>query len=204
MKLYRTGQVARLLDISPITVFRWIHQGKIVARRNVAGRWLIPESEVNRLLGIKPVERKRAILYARVSSSEQKENLTSQVKRLRSYAEEKGYEVVKVYEEVASGLNENRRKLQSAYGMLREKKADLLLVESKDRLSRFGFDYLKSLAESYSASVEVVNGDVKKDAMQELVEDMISIVTIFSAKLYGLRSQKFRQVTGVVKDAVHG
>jgi len=204
LKLYRTGQVARLLDISPITVFRWVHQGKIVARRNVAGRWLIPESEVNRLLGIKPVERKRAVLYARVSSSEQKENLTSQVKRLRSYAEEKGYEVVKVYEEVASGLNENRRKLQSAYGMLREKKADLLLVESKDRLSRFGFDYLKSLAESYSASVEVVNGDVKKDAMQELVEDMISIVTIFSAKLYGLRSQKFRQVTGVVKDAVHG
>ena len=204
MKLYRTGQVARLLDISPITVFRWVHQGKIVARRNVAGRWLIPESEVNRLLGIKPVERKRAVLYARVSSSEQKENLTSQVKRLRSYAEEKGYEIVKVYEEVASGLNENRRKLRSAYGMLREKKADLLLVESKDRLSRFGFDYLKSLAESYAAGVEVVNGDVKKDAMQELVEDMISIVTIFSAKLYGLRSQKFRQVTGVVKDAVHG
>jgi putative resolvase len=87
-----------------------------------------------------------------------------------SYAEEEGYEVVKVYEEVASGLNENRRrKLQSAYGMLREKKADLLLVESKDRLSRFGFNYLKALAESYSASVEVVNGDVKKGAMQELV-----------------------------------
>jgi putative resolvase len=204
LKLYRTGQVARLLDISPITVFRWVHQGKIVARRSVAGRWLIPESEVNRLLGIKPVERKRAILYARVSSSEQKEHLTSQVKRLRSHAEEKGYEVVKVYEEVASGLNENRRKLRSAYGMLREKKADLLLVEFKDRLSRFGFNYLKALAESYSASVEVVNGDVKKDAMQELVEDMISIVTIFSTKLYGLRSQKFRQVTGVVKDAVHG
>jgi len=169
----------------------------------LAGRWLIPESEVNRLLGIKPVERKRAILYARVSSSEQKEHLTSQVKRLRSYAEEKGYETIKVYEEVASGLNENRMKLQSAYGMLREKKAEMLLVEFKDRLSRFSFNYLKSLAESYCASVEVVNGDVKKDAMQELVEDMISIVTIFSAKLYGLRSQKFRQVTGVVKDAVH-
>jgi excisionase family DNA binding protein len=60
LKLCRTGQVARLLDISPITVFRWIRQGKIVARRSVAGRWLIPESEVNRLLGIKPVERKKS------------------------------------------------------------------------------------------------------------------------------------------------
>jgi len=129
----------------------------------VAGRWLIPESEVNRLLGIKPIERKRAILYTRVSSSEQKEHLTSQVKRLRSYAEEKGYKIVKVYEEVASGLNENRRKLQSAYGMLREKKADLVLVEFKDRLSRFSFNYLKSLAESYGASVEVVNGDVSEE-----------------------------------------
>jgi putative resolvase len=115
----------------------------------VAGRWLIPESEVNRLLGIKPIERKRAILYARVSSSEQKEHLT------RSF--------VKVYEEVASGLNENRRKLQSAYGMLREKKGDLVLVEFKDRLSRFSFNYLKSLAESYGASVEVVNGDVSEE-----------------------------------------
>jgi len=130
----------------------------------VAGSWLIPESEVNKLLGIKPVERKRAILYARVSSSEQKEHLTSQVKRLRSYAEEeKGYKIIKVYEEVASGPNENRRKLQFAYGMLRENKADLVLVEFKDRLSRFSFNYLKSLAESYCASVEVVNGDVSEE-----------------------------------------
>jgi putative resolvase len=130
---------------------------------------------VNRLLGIKPVERKkeRERSCTRVSPPVNRRSiyLTSQVKRLRSYAEEKGYEIVKVYEEeAASGLNENRRrKLQSAYGMLREKKADLVLVEFKDRLSRFGFNYLKALAESYGASVEVVNGDVKKDAMQELV-----------------------------------
>ncbi|MDG6921532.1 MAG: IS607 family transposase [Nitrososphaerota archaeon] len=156
-------------------------------------------------MGTRPVERKKAILYAMVSSSEQKDHLASQVKRLESSAEEKGYDGVKVYGEVASGLNENRRNLESAYRMLKEKRADLVLVEFKDRLSRFGFNYLKSLAESYGASVEVVNGDVKKeDAMRELVEDMISIVTIFSAKLYGLRSQKFRHVTVAVKNAVHG
>jgi predicted site-specific integrase-resolvase len=62
---------------------------------------------------------------------------------------------------------------------------------------------LKSLAESYGASVDVMNGDVKKDAMQELVEDMISIVTTFSAELYGLRSRKFKNVTGAVKSAIH-
>lgn len=203
-RYYSTGRTAKLLRVSLLTVKRWIYAGKIVAERNPAGRWLVPESEVNRILGIKPIERKRVILYARVSSHGQRNHLNSQVERLRNYAKNKNYEVVKVSEEVASGLNENRRKLESAYNLLRERKADLILVEFKDRLSRFGFNYLSKLAESYGASVEVVNGDVKKDAMQELVEDMISIVTIFSAKLYGLRSQKFKQVTSAVKNAIHG
>ncbi|MDG6900527.1 MAG: IS607 family transposase [Nitrososphaerota archaeon] len=204
MKYYRTGYVARTLRVSPITIFRWIHQGRIKAEMTPAKRWLIPESELNRLMGVEPSEVKKVIIYARVSSSEQKAHLASQARRLEKYADERGYEVVKVYEELASGLNENRRKLESAYRMLKEKKADLILVEFSDRLSRFGFNYLARLAESYDASVEVVNGDAKKDAMQELVEDMISIVTIFSARLYGLRSQKFRQVTRVMKSAVHG
>ncbi len=81
----------------------------------------------------------------------------------------------------------------------------MVLVEFKEPLSRSGFNYLSRPAKSYGASVEVVNGNVKKkDSVQELVEGMVSIVTIFSARLYGLRSQKFWQVTGVVKTAVHG
>ncbi|MEM0118665.1 MAG: recombinase family protein [Conexivisphaerales archaeon] len=72
-------------------------------------------------------------------------------------------------------MNENRRKLESAYRMLREKKADILLVKFNDRLSRFGFNYLKSLAESYCASVEVVKGDVKKEAMQEIARTYFHI-----------------------------
>ncbi len=112
--------------------------------------------------------RKRCIVYARVSSHEQKDHLKRQVERLTKHASERGYDIVKVYEEMSSGLNENRRKLESAYRMMREGKADLVLVEFKDRLSRFGFNYLSSLAESYGASVEVVNGDMKKDAMQEI------------------------------------
>jgi putative resolvase len=176
------------------------------ARRSIAGRWTVAEAETNRLLGVKKQqqgETRRVILYARVSSHEQKDHLKSQIERLQKYASDKGYEVIKTHEEIASGLNENRRKLTSAYEMLKRGDADMILVEFKDRLSRFGFNYLRDLAESYGGDVEIVNGDVKKDAMQEVVEDMISVVTIFSAKLYGLRSQKFRKVTGAVKGAVH-
>jgi putative resolvase len=200
-RLYKTGKAAKLLGVHFLTVKRWIYSGKLKAQKSVAGRWYVPESEIQRILGKTPHEMKRCIIYARVSSHEQKPHLKTQVERLEKYAETRGYEVVKVLEEVASGLNENRRKLQTAYNMIRNEQADLLLVEFKDRLSRFGFNYLKALAESYGASVEAVNGDVKKDAMQELVEDMISIVTIFSAKLYGPRSRKFKTVTQAVKSA---
>jgi putative resolvase len=200
--MYKTGKAARLLGVSFLTVKRWIYSGKLSAQKSVAGRYYISESEIRRILGKTPHnETRRCVIYARVSSHEQKPHLKTQVERLRKHAETEGYEVVKVLEEVASGLNENRRKLQTAYNLLKSEQANLLLVEFKDRLSRFGFNYLKTLAESYGASVEVMNGDIKKDAMQELVEDMISIVTIFSAKLYGLRSRKFKTITQAVKSA---
>ena len=112
--------------------------------------------------------------------------------------------MVESYGEVASGLNENRRKLHQALKRIERRGADVLIVEFKDRLTRFGFNYLARLVESYGGGVEVVENDVKKDAMQELVGDMIGVVTRFCAKLYGVRSQKFKTVTEAVKNDVHG
>ena len=202
-RYYRTGEVARLLKVSFITVKRWIYQGKIKAIKNPAGRWLIPESEVNRLLGIEPVEKERAILYARVSSYEQKDHLERQLERLRSYAKERGYEIVLELKEIASGLNENRRKLWRALRMIKDDKANVIIVEFKDRLARFGFKYLESIVESYGGRIEVVENEIDKDAMQELVEDMISIITSFCARLYGLRSRKFQEIKKVILDAIY-
>jgi putative resolvase len=104
--------------------------------------------------------------------------------------------VVRTYQEIGSDLNERRRNLEQVYNMLRRREADMVLVEFKDRLTRFGFSYLEQPAESYGGRVEVVENDVKKDVVQELVEDMISIVSFSSAKLYGYRSQKFKKLWG--------
>jgi len=203
-RYYRTGEVAKLLKISFITVKRWIYQGKIKAIKNPAGRWLIPESEVNRLLGIKPVKRDRAILYARVSSHEQKEHLKRQLERLRNYAKERGYKIVLELGEIASGLNENRRKLWRALKMMENGEADVIIVEFKDRLTRFGFRYLEAIVKSHGGRIEVVESDVDKDAMQELIEDMASIITSFCARLYGPRSRKFQEIKKVMLDAIYG
>jgi len=202
-RYYRTGEVTKLLRVSFITVKRWIYQGKIKAIKNPAGRWLIPESEINRLLGIKPIKKERAVLYARVSSYGQKDHLERQLERLRSYAKEKGYEIAFELEEIASGLNENRRKLWRALKMIKDNKADVIIVEFKDRLARFGFKYLESIVESYGGRIEVVENEIDKDAMQELVEDLISIITSFCARLYGLRSRKFQEIKRVILDAIY-
>ncbi|MDG6906009.1 MAG: recombinase family protein [Nitrososphaerota archaeon] len=89
---YPTGTAAKMLGISFLTLKRWIYSGKVNAQKNIAGRWSVPESEINRLLGVKKQEGKRAILYARVSSHEQKDHLKRQIERLRRYAADKGYE----------------------------------------------------------------------------------------------------------------
>ncbi|MGC8832377.1 MAG: recombinase family protein, partial [Thermoproteota archaeon] len=84
-----------------------------------------------------------------------------------------------------------------------EGKADVILAEYKDRLTRFGFNYLSLFAQSHGARIETVYDDVKKDATQELIEDMVSVVQSFSARLYGRRSHKYKQIVEGIKNAAH-
>jgi len=197
--------LAERLGISFITLKRWIYQGKVKAVKSPSRRYRIPESEVLRIMGKPPRPKNRAILYARVSGGDQVKDgdLDRQVEHLLEYAKMKGYEVVEVDKEVGSGLNDERRKLMKDLRHIIDNGADVILVEYKDRLTRFGFNYLDMLCQSHGARIESVHDDVKKDAMQELVEDMISIVQSLSARLYGRRSRKYRKVVGGLKDAVH-
>lgn len=198
-------KLAERLGISFITLKRWIYRGKIKAVKTIGRRYRIPESEILRLTGEVRKPTNRAILYARVSGHGQAKDgdLNRQLEHLQDYARKNGYEMIESVKEIGSGLNDRRPKLMRIFRMIAEKQVDLVLVEYKDRLTRFGFNYLLEFANSYGARIETVFDDVKKDAMQELVEDMISIVQSFSAKLYGRRSHKYQQVVGGLKHAVH-
>jgi putative resolvase len=110
--------------------------------------------------------------------------------------------VIETIREIGSGLNDRRPKLLRILRMVAEREVDVV-VEYKDRLTRFGFNCLAEFAQSHGARVETVFDDVKKDATQELVEDMISVVQSFSARLYGRRSHKYQKVVGGLKSAVH-
>jgi len=122
------------------------------------------------------------IVYARVSSSENKSNLETQAERLVQFCEANGWRVNEVVKECASGLNDERPKLCK---ILKDRKATRLVVEHKDRLTRFGFNYIKTLFDT--CDIVIVN---ECEDNQDLFEDFVSLVTSFCARIYGKRRTK--------------
>lgn len=197
--MYRTGKVAEMLGVNKVTVIRWIKQGKIKAVR-IGREFRIPEDEVKRLLKGKTAN--TAVIYARVSSSDQRSDLERQVEYLKEYCSAKGYNVVNILTDIASGLNEKRRGLKKLFDYVVNGKIDVVVVSYKDRLTRFGFGYLEEFFNSHGVRIEVVFGDEPKDLQQELIEDLIAIVTSFAGRLYGMRSHKKKKVVESVKQAI--
>lgn len=194
-RLLPPREACRRLGISFITLKRWIYSGKIRAVKTPTGRWMIPESEVERIFGGKVEAREtRAIIYVRVSSSDQKSDLERQIKYLTQYCSAKGYRIVDVLSDVASGLKTNRRGLLKLFNYVVTKHVDVIVVTYKDRLTRFGFEYLEYFFNQYGVRIEIVYGEEPKDAYQELVEDLLAIVTSFAGKLYGMRSHRKRKL----------
>ena len=198
-------RLAEQLGISFTTLKRWIYARKIRAVKTVGRRYRIPESEILRICGQEPKPRSdRVILYARVSGSDQvKDGDLRRLAHLKQYAKDRKYHVIDRVKEVGSGLNDKRPKLRRLMKLLYERKADAIIVEYKDRLTRFGFNYLQDAVNTHGARIETVFDDIKKDATQELVEDMISIVQSFSARLYGRRTRRYHKVVGGLQNAVH-
>ncbi len=175
--------------------------------RTPSGQRRFPRSEVLRLLGESMPSGRRAVIYARVSSAKQAGlgNLERQKQRLEEYCRSRGYEIVAVFAEQGSGLNEKRKGLARLFRMVREGKMDLVVIEFKDRLARFGYTYIERFFNAFGARIEVVNGEEPKSLQEELVQDMLSILTVFSAKLYGSRSKEFcKKVREAMADAAKG
>ena len=188
----RPKEVCRLLGVSYVTLRRWIKEGKVGAVRTLGGKYRIPESEVKKLLSGVETKEVRAIIYARVSSSDQRKDLERQIQYLTQYCSAKGYRVVDILSDIASGLKTNRRGLMKLFNYVVNRQVDVVVVTYKDRLTRFGFEYLEYFFKQYGVRIEVVYGEEPKDAYQELVEDLSAIVTSFAGKLYGMRSHKKR------------
>jgi predicted site-specific integrase-resolvase len=132
-----------------------------------------------------PDRPQKVACYARVSSSQNKDNLERQANRLIDYANASGFQVSTLVKEVGSGLNDNRPRLTK---LLNDVEVTHIIVEHKDRLTRFGFNYIKNWMDSRQCTLIVIN-EVETDK-EDLMQDFVSLVTSFVARLYGLRRSK--------------
>lgn len=162
------------------TAWRWFKAGKIKGQQLESGTIVITE-ELN------PVEagEQIVVVYARVSANENRPNLNSQAERLCAYCAAKGWKVHKIVKEVGSGVNDGRKKLLA---ILADPTITVIVVEHKDRLTRFGFKYIETLLAIQGRRIEVVN--VTENPIEDIIADFVSILYSFCAKLYGQRRAK--------------
>jgi predicted site-specific integrase-resolvase len=184
----KLSKYAKMSGVSVRTLWRRIKEGTLKVEYSSTGRVFI-NLEDEQLTSL------NVCIYARVSSSENKDNLERQKERLINYCNAKGYKVAKVVTEIGSGLNDERKKLES---ILLDRSLNLIVVEHKDRLSRFGLNYIQKLLEMDNRRIEIINPQSNDE--NDLMQDFISIITSFTARLYGRRRSK-RMTEKIIENA---
>lgn len=187
----KLSDYAKSIGVSYKTAWRMWQRGELNAEQLSTGTVIVHVD--------KPKTEKGVIIYARVSSSQNKSNLEAQAKRMENYCIAKGYQIVRVVKEVGSGVNDNRRKL---IDVLTRDDYSLIVVEHKDRLSRVGFNYIKVLLNNYGKDIEVVN--LANEQKDDLMQDFVSIITSFCSRLYGLRRAKRKTEKIIAELQVNG
>jgi len=170
---------AKILGISLCQAKRQAYANLIPTIVSTTGRRFVSIAWLKTQVGETKNVGSRCAIYSRESSSENKAALTSQTEGLKRYAQAKGWSLVHVIEEFGSGVNDHRKKL---HALLAKRDFDVLLVEHKDRLTRFGFSWFEAIC---PFQIEVVNR--AEDKVTDLMEDLVAILTSFSARLYGQR-----------------
>jgi len=184
----KLSEYAKQQGISYRTAFRWWQAGTIKGYQAPSGTIIVTDGE--KALSVP----EKVAIYARVSSQEHKENLERQAERLKDYCAAKGYQVSSVIKEIASGVNDSRPKLLA---LLRDTSVTCIVVEHKDRLTRFGANYILTLLEAQGRHVEIVN--LAEDDKEDVIQDLSSIFYSFCARMYGQRRAK-RKTEAIVKE----
>jgi predicted site-specific integrase-resolvase len=189
IETYRPHEFAQLIGKSVSTLQRWDREGILPAHRAPTGRRYYTHDQLLAYLGKTANASGRVVAYLRVSSRSQSPDLTNQRLALETFCRTQSIHVDEWVEEIASGLNYNRAKFSKLFQDIELGLIQTLVIAHKDRLVRFGFEWFESFCIRHGTNLIVANGDTLSPE-QELVQDLLSIVDVFSARLYGLRSYK--------------
>lgn len=201
---YTTGEVAKIVGVNPQTIILWDKKGKLSFSRTPTNRRVISKEKLlpflydNDMLVYDDDRNKHDVIYARVSTSKQKErgDLDRQVAKVLEYTNTVSTNNLMVLSEVGSGLNDNRKQLNKLIQLVMDDKVNRIFVSYKDRLTRFGYNYLETICKHFDVEIVIISSNLtEKTVQEELAEDLVSVIHSFSGKLYGLRKSKKKQVT---------
>ena len=198
-ELLNMKQASEFLNVTQDCLRKWDKSGKLKPLKTVGGHRRYVLDELKKFIGL-PVEEKDkdenviCAIYARVSSGSQKQtgDLDRQSQRLSEYCAKNNLYVKYIIKDVGSGLNDSRNGFVRLTELIITKKVNVLVVEHKDRLTRFQFKFIKKMFESYGCKIIVINEADVSDT-EELADDMMSLLASFSGKLYGIRSVERRK-----------
>lgn len=195
MKYYSIGEFAEKIGKSIQTLRNWDKNGSLKPSHiTVGGTRYYSQEQLNHFLGIKSVEikNKKVIGYCRVSSNKQKDDLERQIENVKTYMIAKGYSF-DIITDIGSGINYNKKGLNQLIDMITNSEVEKIVILYKDRLLRFGFEIIENLCNKYGTTIEIID-NTEKTEEQELVEDLIQIVTVFSCRLQGKRANKAKKM----------
>lgn len=195
MKFYSIGQFSKLIGKTNQTLRNWDKDGILKPHHvSESGYRYYSQEQLNHFLGLKQEVQlnKKTIGYCRVSSHKQKGDLERQIDNVKTYMYAKGYSF-EIISDIGSGINYNKKGLNQLIDMVTNSEVDKIVVLYKDRLIRFGFELIENICNKYGTAIEIID-NTEKTEEQELVEDMIQIVTVFSARLQGKRANKAKKM----------
>jgi putative resolvase len=189
------GEAAKIKGVSTKTLRRWEAEGKLIPERTANGH---RRYDMAQLLGIKS-ELSYTIGYCRVSSHDQKEDLIRQKQVLELFCAQKGWQH-EIIEDLGSGLNYSKKGLKRLIRLIIDAKVERLVITHKDRLLRFGSELIFSLCEHFGTEVVIINRTEDVTFEEDLASDVLEIITVFSARLYGSRSHKNKKIVEELKE----
>ena len=198
MKYYSINEFSKILGVSAQTLRNWHKSGKLHPHHTSSnGYRYYSHEQLNQIMNIKSNVNRITIGYCRVSSNKQKDDLERQVENMNLYLTSQG-KPFEIITDIGSGINYKKKGLKELIKLITQNKVDKVVVLYKDRLLRFGFELVEYIANLYNCDIEIIDS-TEKSEQQELVEDLVQIITVFSCKLQGKRANKARKL---VKDLV--
>lgn len=187
--MIKPKEMAKRLNVTVQTLQNWDKKGTLKAYRTPTNRRFYTEDQYTKFIGQTTDDNRLNVAYARVSTYNQKDDLQDQLAFIRQYANAKGIILNQEITDIGSGLNYKRKKWNQLLNMVMENKINQIFITYQDRFIRFGFDWFEDLCKQHGTKIIVINNPATSPD-QELVNDLISIIHVFSCRLYGLRKYK--------------